>query len=275
MKCATEKELLLHLANSLPGQRAELLEQHLTTCERCSKAHAEFASMTKRLAPDSGEFDDPELVDDVMTLVRLGRAEPERLSPAGPTRRAWLLAGLAACLSAVLLLVIWPQVTQDDSKSIRTRGGLSSDTDRWVSLKVLRATDDGYRPVSKKISSDDALAFVYDNRQESPHDYLMVLGVSEHGQVYWYYPAFQQAGQNPRSIRIEKGRRPVQLPDQVRHELKPGRYRIFALFSNQALDVELVESAIKHELEKTGSLGQLERLNIEGTAQQSFLLDVE
>ena len=66
MKCATEKELLLHLANSLPGQRAELLEQHLTTCERCSKAHAEFASMTKRLAPDSGEFDDPELVDDVM-----------------------------------------------------------------------------------------------------------------------------------------------------------------------------------------------------------------
>jgi hypothetical protein len=273
MKCATEKELLLHLANSLPGQQAELLEQHLTTCERCSKAQAEFASMTKRLSPDSGEFDDPELVDDVMTLVRLGRAEPERLSPAKPLRRAWLLAGLAACLSAVLLLIIWPQVTQDDSKSIRTRGGLSADADRWVSLKVLRATDDGYRPVSKKISRGDALAFAYDNRQD--HDYLMVLGVCEKGQVYWYYPAYQQAGQNPQSIRIEKSRRPVQLPDQVRHELKPGRFRIFALFSKQALDVELVESIIKHDLEKQGSLGQLERLNIESTAQQSFLLDVE
>ncbi|MBW1809652.1 MAG: hypothetical protein JRJ87_15765 [Deltaproteobacteria bacterium] len=275
MKCATEKELLQHLANSLPGQQAELLEQHLTSCQHCSKAHAEFAAMTRRLAPDSGEFDDPELVDDVMTLVRLGRANPERLSPAKPVRRAWLLAGSAACLSAALVFFLWPAATQDESTRIRTRGGLSSDTDRWVSLKVLRATEEGYQQVSRKISSDDALAFVYDNRLESQHDYLMVLGVSERGRVYWYYPAYQQAGQNPQSIRIEKSKWSVQLPDQVRHQLNPGRLRIFALFTRQALDVEMVESIIKRDLEKQGSLAQLERLNIEGTAQQSFLLDVE
>jgi hypothetical protein len=230
--------------------------------------------MVRRLAPDPGEFDDTELADDVLTLVRLGRATADKTTI--PTRRRLAPVLLPAAAVAVVALIVFSMILfrTDDSDGFRVRSGSVVEEDRWVSLEIFRTTEGGYEPVEAAIHPDDALAFAYTNRFPERLGYLMVFGVDEGGGIYWYYPAHLREGENPSSIRLGMSPQRAELPEEIRHRLRPGLIRVVALFSAEALDVNAVEKSVARGLAKAGSLQALARLELEGTGQQSFLLTV-
>ena len=125
--------------------------------------------------------------------------------------------------------------------------------DRWVSLKVFRASPGGYLPVKDSLAADDALAFTYDNRSANAFGYLMVLAVDSIGRVFWYYPDYQSEGATSMSVPIKATSGPQALLDEVSHDLNPGGLLLIALFSNSALDVRMVEQCVRRDLARAGS----------------------
>lgn len=279
MRCVNVSEVTRHMAGELSPEQAAAVEEHFARCERCAKLRDEMVAMAARLAPDPQEFDDPDLAGEVMTIIKLGRAEPDRAPLSRPRGyRTWLLAPVAAAAVLALAVVamdLWPIQHREDGLQFQARGGGEERPDRWVSLRVFRAQDTGYRPVLHRLAPDDTLAFAYEDRSPQRYGYLMVFAVDERGEVFWYYPAHVTEGENPQSIRTSESRGPVELPDQVRHDLMEGRLRIFALFSRQALDVVTVENVVARQLAEGRTLDDIGRLPLDETGQQSFLLLVE
>lgn len=272
MNCVTEKEMFRLLSGALEASQTAALQTHLRDCESCTRLQQQLLKTTSRLAPDPGEFEDPNLAGDVLTLIRLGRAEAPQRAIFRPFWRNLLLAPVA--VAAILLAVVFlrPEPEPDTSRKFQVRGSRADAPDRWVSLAVFRDTAQGFQPVQDSIMADNALAFTYNQQQGATFRYLMILGVDESGAVFWYYPEHDSEHANPLSIAIQPGQH--QLPDKVQHQLKPGRLRIFALFSREALDVLTIEGLVNQTLPAVGSLDRLDRLEIPDCGQQSLLLKV-
>lgn len=274
MKCTSRKDLLSHAAGLLPMDRAAAVEAHARSCDSCASALGQLAATGRRLAPDPGEFDDPALADDVLTLIRLGRA-PE--SPALQARRSylwWAAPAAVAAVAAVLVFVLVLPPSAPPSDGFQTRSG-ADDPDRWVSIEAFRANEQGhYEPLGKNMGASDGLAFTYHNRSET-FDHLMVLAVDEAGRIFWCYPAHTRPDRDPTSVSILSGAQAVQLPEQVQHGFAPGPLRLFALFSKGELRVKEIEAQVARDLDQAGSLQNIRRLSIPGTGQHSIFLTVE
>jgi len=292
MTCLNFKELTRYMADDLPPERAAAFEQHVAICPRCAGLREELAVMAARIAPDPGEFDDPALADEVMTLIKLGRAQPRGTPDVGRTGRwRWALVPAAAAALAVALVVLVPAIRQTGmppevhapgtapaggESGFQARGGGDEQPDRWVSLSIYRAGGDGYEPVGESLAANDDLAFAYEDRSPKPYGYLMILAVDGRGKIFWYYPAHLREGENPHSVRTTGRPGQVELPEAVRHDLVPGKLRIFALFARRALDVGTVEALVSRQLgEAEGNLDHLVRLPVADTGQHSLLLRVE
>lgn len=274
MSCTRHDDLLRREAGLLSAERVASVDEHLRTCSDCARTWSRLQATTRRLRPDPGEFDDPALADEVLTLVRLGRDPSSTGRPWSWRPLAWLMpaVGLVAVAGLVLMLA-WPPV-ESAPDGFQARSG-PPDPDRWVSVQAFQADPmGGYRSLGDRLRASDTLAFSYLNRT-AVYDHLMVLAVDEGGQVYWYYPAHTRPAEDPESVPIRSAQNPIELPDQVRHPLAPGTLRLFALFSKGALRVKAVESQVARDLRAAGSLQALERLNLEGTGQHSRLLTVE
>lgn len=281
MKCVDASEMLRIHAGQMSPEEIEALNQHVVQCESCATLRDEIDGMTRRLAADPGEFDEPEFSSDVMTLIRTGRADREFSRPARRplwrTWRTWLLVPATAAATAVLLLLFWPQIKTgqpDRTDELQARGGSTEDPDRWVSLRIYRKRGPSYELVERDLRRGDALAFAYLNRPPSSFRYLMILGVDLRGRIFWYYPAHVDSSKNPRSIRIRAGERATELPDQVRQEWGAGALRIFGLFSDRPLDIRSVEQRVARQMAEVRTVERLERINIDGVGQHSLLLRV-
>lgn len=270
MKCVTYQDMLRYVAGTLTAESVRRIDRHVSGCEVCLRLRDELQAMIRRLGPDPGEFDQPAIADEVMTLVRLGRARP---GPAGHLRFRLVWWPAVASLAALLALVVVVVATGDRTSpgGMQVRAG-ADDPSRWVSIKVFRASRGGYEPVPGRIRPDDALAFTYQNRDER-YRHLMVLAVDGRERVFWYYPALTGEGHVSRSIPIEgtAGR----LPDEIRHDLQAGRLRLFAVFSASALAAGDVEHALARDLASARDLEHLERITLPGTGQHSILLQVQ
>jgi len=277
MKCIEASELYRLILDELDPDRAAAIEHHLGHCERCASAWNEVQRLVGHLAPDEGEFDDPAFAGDVMTLVRLGRTQKKEPHPSWWEAlvgrwRAGLATALVAAATASLVLLVWPRPEGPDS-GFQSRGGAES-PDSWVSIQAYRAAGTAHQPISSALAADDALAFTYSNRSRGVYRFLMILGVDRTGHVFWYYPAYTRAGEDPASVPISSSENPQTLPQQVRHDLRPGELRLFGLFSRAPLRVHQVEAVVATSLQAAGSLRQLQRLPLEGTGQHSFIVAV-
>jgi hypothetical protein len=276
MSCPREAEVLEQFSAEPGHESGEDLLRHLENCPSCQRTRRELEDMTSRLAADPGEFEDRELPNDVLTLIRVGRA-PEAAS--GSPRR-WLRIGLpaaallasAALLSAIVLAP--PRIAVDEH--FMARGGAPSE-DRWSSIEIFASHPGavGFERVGRGIRAEDALFFTVTNRPESEHRYLMILAFDDAGRSFWYYPAHLRAGEDPVSIAVARGPKPQKLEDAVRHDLAPGWLRVAAIFSREPLSVKSVEPIVSREIARAGGVTKIERLPIEGTGQQTFLLWVE
>lgn len=278
MKCMDAANVMRFYAGQVSPEDEEDINNHLSRCDKCASLRAEIETTVKRLAPDDGEFHDPDFTDEVMTLIRLGRApreaEARTRTPFWKHWQTWLLVPATAAATAALFFVVAPQRLHKDTTEFQVRGTLTKNPDRWVSLQAFHVTDQGYRPVRRDVFADDTLAFTYQNRPPSQFRYLIVIAIDDRGEVYWYYPAHVDNAKNPSSIEIDHDEEPIQLPEQVKHELAIGPLRIFGLFSSAPLDVGAVEQKVTSHLAQVGAIVELHRIEIENTGQHSLLLNV-
>jgi hypothetical protein len=92
------------------------------------------------------------------------------------------------------------------------------------------------------VSAHDELAFAYENG--AGRSRLMVFGVDEHGDVYWFYPAYTSDREDPVAIPIETDSRRHDLPDAVRHHFDGGHLSVRALFLDAPVSVHQVEALL-------------------------------
>jgi hypothetical protein len=270
MKCANESEFARFVAGLVEPEAAAALREHVEHCTRCHAVQTRMAASVGRLAPDPGEFDAPEFVGDVLASIRQEPRQPQVVSPRPARQRRWLWAPVAALSATAILLAARPFLWPGDSDGFRARGS-ASHPDRWVSIEIHRATAAGYKRLHDTLAAHDALAFAYSNMGDEGYRYLDVFAVDEQGEVFWYYPAPARGADG--GLPIARTRR-AELPDEIRHELRPGLLRIFAVFAKDPLTVAELERTVRRDLRDASSLEHLERLSLAGTGQQTFLLTV-
>lgn len=283
MKCIETTEMSLFLDGSCEEERLAAIRAHLDSCDNCATLLDEVTEITSGLAPDEGELEDPQLTDDVMTLIRLGQAPrfqtPERST--ATAARVWIPAGLLAIAAAAALAIAIPSIFSDQAPKTHAplfeftaRGGDNAKPSRWASVKIFRSSEGRYVPVEDAVARDDALAIAYENRDENAFSYLMIFAVDDEGTIFWYYPAYQEEDVNPSSISIRRTDQPVRLPDAVTHELREGPLEMVALFSHDPIDVKSVERAVDVARASADSTGIMGDLDLEGIVSQRIVLGV-
>lgn len=178
---------------------------------------------------------------DLAGAVRTRIEAPER----SLSRRGALYAGAGLAAAAVLWLGLRGHSVSEPSEAFRAKGGPATrgSTERWTALRVHRAHDGGApEPVTHSIARNDGLLFSYTNRADAAFEYLMVFGVDARGTVYWFHPAYERLGDDPRSVPIRAGVVDELLPEVVRHDFSPGTLILHALFTRRPLGVLSVEA---------------------------------
>jgi hypothetical protein len=284
MKCVSKKDVILYLEGQLSPEKTAALKEHFAHCNSCASLHEQLVSITQYIAPDDDEFKMPQLAENVMTLVRLGQGRPEKVFSGSSfwstiwLQRLWM--PIAACLLVAIIIPLWLIVDREprpiDSVEFVARGSTAEKLDSWVSIRVFRKTPSDYQLIRDGLTVDDVLAFAYDNRSGTSLDFLMIFAVDQSGRIFWYYPAFLDESENPKSIKIaDTIRTPKMLPDEVQHGYQPGLLRMFAVFSSEALDVKRIEEIVARDLKDHRSLNTLKRLSIANTGQHSILMTVK
>jgi hypothetical protein len=279
MRCVDSSEITRLFAGQLSEERVELLQVHFKHCVKCAALKDDVLAMTARLQHDPGELDDPTAVDEVMALVRMGKAEQEAT---GENTRAWwrawqtwLLVPATAAATAMVMTVFWPHREGTTDDGFQARGRETVNLDRWVSLQVFRSTGHGYEPVHDVVAADEALAFAYLNQSGDQLHYLAVFGVDERGELLWYYPPNTSADRDPTSISIRGGAQPIELPEQVTHDLRPGLLRIFGIFSSGPLSVRAIEEQLQQDLRAAQTVERMARVGLDDVGQYSLPLRVQ
>ena len=274
--CPAGDELLSYLEREISVIRASEIEEHLRECAACGHRWAAIESITSKIGADPGEFHSFEFVARVVKHVTSG-------TTAMPRQRrnvAWIWP-IAATALAAGLVAFWvtaqvPKAVGGPS-SFAARGTAAFNPDQWVSFQAFRPRHGGtsYVRVIDSIRQDDRLVFSVRNGVRGPYRFLMILGVQDTGDIFWYYPAYDDPGDNPQSVRVEPSDNGQPLGEEIRHALTSGPLRIVALFSEQPFDVAAIEQVVRNEILLDGSVATMGRIPIADTGQQSFVVRVE
>jgi hypothetical protein len=160
------------------------------------------------------------------------------------------------------------------SDGFRSRAVGINEDDAAVSISIYRQDGPGHRSVVDQVATDDYLAFAYTNSSKAELRYLILFGVDERGDIYWYYPAHEKRDENPCSISVRQTHEETPLPDEVQHHLLPGQLKIWALFSKTPLCVSSIEQLLKETFTKARSLSAIRRLDLPETTQHTSELSV-
>jgi hypothetical protein len=208
---------------------------------------------------DTAVVDGIDLLPDLQ--ARLANLTPTAAEP----RRRWTsprLLGLAAAATVIALglpIVLWktwPTTTGPDAgyraKTATTQRDARS---RWIALGAFCLSGEAApEPLHDVLHVDDGLLFTYTNLGPAPFSSLMIFGLDDSGRVYWYYPAFLDARDNPKSIDIQKDASRVGLHEVIAHPYREGSLTLFGLFSDEALSVAEVENAVQRGLHDGAAL---------------------
>jgi hypothetical protein len=206
-----------NLAAGALGMRA-----HLAGCPLCRERYR------RQLIAEAALPDGEERAGE-----RLWR-EVERVAARPHPARPWLISLALATAAAAVLMIARPTPPV-------ARGPAGAAL--APSLHVFRASESGVEPVAGQIHAGDGLLFAYSN-PGSAYSHLMVFAADQRGHVYWYYPAYQREGEDPRAVAIEPYRTGVELREVIRQPLPPGPLRLYALFLSTAEPVSAIEAQV-------------------------------
>jgi hypothetical protein len=130
---------------------------------------------------------------------------------------------------------------------VTPRGGPASvAAARTPEVQIYRFARGAREGVAEKagdvVFAGDELAFAY--RNPAGKGRLLVFAVDEHGHVYWYYPGWSDAADNPRAFPISAEPGLHELPAAVLHKFDGERIMIHALFTDREFSVREIEAAV-------------------------------
>ncbi|MGV3625470.1 MAG: hypothetical protein ACO1OB_31960 [Archangium sp.] len=243
-----DEELLRLAAGDLPAERAATLEAWArgdsTRAARVTEAKALVAALVPELEP-----------------VDLLAGIEQRL--AARRRRRWQ-SGVALAAAAVALLSVW-WVRETDEVRIK---GSTLTAEQWAGVEFYRLDGDRPARLGETLASKDSLLVAYRNGGQQPFTHLLVFGIAATGQVYWYYPAWESAGDDPQAIAIEPSEQLVELHERITHELPRGRFVVHAVFARRAVRVSEIERLAEQA-------DALTPLPLADTAQQRLVVEVQ
>ena len=73
---------------------------------------------------------------------------------------------------------------------------------------------------------------------------LLVFGVDEYRNVYWYYPAWTDPAANPVAVTISDQPGQYELGEAISHKLKGRSLTIYGIFIEEAISVRRVEDMV-------------------------------
>lgn len=285
----SDKTLLAYLEGEVTQSEAAAIEAALADAPADQRRLERLRDMLGHLAAAPDELGE---IDLVPALRRAITAAP---APAPRRRQAWpFLAMAAVMLLAASGLVAnrlggAQQAASRDPEFRPKSGGentAAAASDRWVGVTAYRVAADAPpdtladappQPLGEHMRQGDGLLFSFDNLGPTPFAYLMIFAVDSAGAVYWFYPAYEQAGTDPASIAIRgRGQRAVELPDLIRHAVPAGPLAIYGVFTHAPLQVSRVEAAIAALVRAgTWSARQPPRLAIPDAGQEVVAVQVD
>jgi len=209
-------------------------------------------------------------------IARAGGIAPRTRSP-HPSRARLAFAAALAVAAIVVIAVRLPPRDPRRSDPV-ARGPL--DVAGTPAIHVFRSVSaHAAEPISAgPIRAGDGLLFAYTN-PDPRLTHLMIFAVaptdSQGVAVHWYYPAYRQLGENPEAVAILPGTTGMELGEEIRHPLRPGPVRIYALFLREAHRVLEIESMIQKVIEEPRrAVTEETQLPLPGSVQSSLLVEV-
>jgi hypothetical protein len=225
-----ERAVDAHFEGRISSATERRMRAHLGTCASCRayyERHLTLAAVDPQGARPLAE--------------RMARGLGLR-APSGAAAVDLRRAGLLLALPAVALVVLVAFVRRGDvdgGSGSSARGGRPAGGQLLISEidAIARA-----RQVTTVVARDSGLAFAYANLGHKRR--LLVFGVDEHRNVYWFYPAWSDARDNPTAVPIVKDDAVHELPEAVRHHFASDRLQVFAVFTDRAMSVRDIEAAV-------------------------------
>jgi hypothetical protein len=280
-------------------QLGALLAEELTSEQRAraleSVSHDDELSMLYLAATDArarrqeAQGEGQSVAARQHALERVLFSEPKPIVAPSPSRRRlrWIsvAVALAATVAGIALvlpsLLRWQTAPEFRAKGNGTDAAVVSTVSRRPKVVAYRVVGGRYRRLAAvgvggaaKVRSNDAFAFAYSNR-DVEHDRLMIFAVDDKLEVYWFYPAYLTASSDPPAYAAKVGQN-IELPDNIRHQFKGKRLKIFALFGNKkhGWRVSTVEGVVQRLKRENKRLDQLDRFPLLSSSQQSWSLSV-
>ena len=235
-KCHECSLIDAHFRGKISPAQERTMREHMLQCEDCHEYYKRKLLLANL---------DPKGMD---SRARLAQG-------LGVTNRSYLLKPLAlvaVASVALILVVIWfgnAGPAENDGFVSRGEDGTGEATRLWI-----------YRvPPGKpsvlaedEVGADDELAFAYENAEGKR--YLLVFGIDEQDNVYWYHPGWKASTDDPRAITVSKEQGVHELPEAIRHTLKGDKLQIFGVFTDRPLTVKQIEEVVRQKGELGGSL---------------------
>jgi hypothetical protein len=247
---------------------AELAEQEATAAQAEHRdgdgaESPENRQRLERVKTVAAYLGDTAAVDGIDLLPDL-KARLALTHTAFEPRRRWTsrrVLGLAAAASVlaiglpIVLLTVLPNAGGSEGYRAKTATAQRDARSRWIALNAFRLSGEAAPvPLHDVLHVHDGLLFSYTNLGPAPFSSLMVFGIDESRRVYWYYPAFLDARDNPQSIDIQEDASRVGLHEVIAHPYREGSLTLFGLFSDRALSVAEVENAVQRGLHDAAAL---------------------
>ena len=256
---------------------AAAMFQVLPRCGAC-RVRYERHLLHERMLPDGDARAQDRLWRSILASASTGADSIRAARPVSDVRRRAfrpsMLAGAGALAGALLLVVVGARVKTIPAPVAR---GTIAEEVPAPNVHLFRSVGEHQTElVTQTIHADDNILIAYSN-PGAELSYLMVFAVDVRGDVHWYYPAYEQPGQNPAAPAIRTRALGVELGEEIRHALPLGPLRLFALFLRQPLRVEEVEGMVSEAERSHGNaVTAAERLPIPtGEGEQlSRLLEV-
>jgi len=234
--CTARQRVDRHFDGTLSPSEEHEMREHLPGCEPC-RARYERRLLLEELDPTAPSAKD-----------RVGRGLGIRTPAPMATIRRFAAPAAALALAAAFLLFFGSRAMRQEQEGGFTARGGGGEVSA-ASVLVYRAAERG-KPsrAGDSLGAHDELAFAYEN--PAAKRYLMIFGIDEQRHVYWYHPAWEKAGDDPTSIKIETTPGLHQLHEAISHDLQGRELEIHALFTDSPLSVKAVERIVATETPK-------------------------
>jgi hypothetical protein len=241
-------DLAAHFSGMSSTRSDRRLFRHLKSCATCRDEYRTLA-MLEELEVDGAAR--------AQARMRHGLFEPA-------PRRA-LVGGFAVAFAALALVVSFGRARSPfhgngfAGDGFAARGSVPGFDAQLPSLAIYRVPRDRTNPTALAVSetqraggvihAGESLAFSYVSPASLGACCVMVFARDPAGHVYWFWPAWENAGDDPESLPVAASGNPVELTEAVRHELAPGPLTIVGLFTPKPLHVRQVEAAVANGLD--------------------------